>query len=69
LEEIYIKPPFIKLEQFLKFSGITSTGGQAKNMIADGLVSVNGEVCYQRGKKLFGEETVSCGEKTYKVKI
>ena len=38
-------PPFIKLEQFLKFAGIADTGGMAKMMILDGIVEVNGEVC------------------------
>ncbi len=50
--EIIIKPPFIKLEQFLKFAGIADTGGIAKMMILDGIVEVNGEVCMMRGKKL-----------------
>jgi ribosome-associated protein len=56
--EILINPPFIKLEQFLKFAGAAQTGGMAKNMILDGLVSVNGEVCLMRGKKLHGGEIV-----------
>jgi ribosome-associated protein len=59
LKEVFINPPFIKLEQFLKFAGIVSTGGQAKNVILDGLVKVNGEVCLMRGKKLLGDEIVS----------
>lgn len=53
INEIEIQPPFIKLEQFLKFAAITETGGMAKNIIADGLVEVNGEVCTMRGKKLY----------------
>jgi len=57
IQEIEINPPFIKLDQFLKFAGVC-TGGQAKNIIFDGLVKVNGEVCLMRGKKLFGEEII-----------
>ena len=49
---ITIKPPFIKLEQFLKFAGVADTGGIAKMMILDGIVEVNGEPCLMRGKKL-----------------
>ncbi len=52
MEIIEIKPPFIKLEQLLKFANIIETGGQAKLAIQDGIVSVNGEVCTMRGKKI-----------------
>ncbi len=51
-EKIKIDTEYIKLGAFLKLSGASSTGGEAKNVIADGDVSVNGEVCTQRGKKL-----------------
>jgi len=64
--EVYINPPFIKLEQFLKFVGAASTGGQAKNIILEGLVTVDGEVCLMRGKKLFGGEVVVSDNKKYK---
>lgn len=56
---ITIKPPFIKLEQFLKFAGIADTGGMAKMMILDGIVEVNGEICLMRGKKLVDGDKVS----------
>lgn len=65
--EIIIKPPFIKLEQFLKFAGAVSTGGEAKNIIFDGLVKINDEVCLMRGKKLFGNETVSVNDEVFLV--
>ena len=42
----------IRLDAALKFSSAVSTGGQAKMVILDGLVRVNGEVCLMRGKKL-----------------
>lgn len=42
----------IRLDAALKFSSAVSTGGQAKNVILDGLVKVNGETCLSRGKKL-----------------
>ncbi len=51
-EKIKISTDFIKLEQLIKFSGITQTGGQAKELVLDGECQVNGEVCLQRGKKL-----------------
>ncbi len=51
-EEIEIRTEFIKLDSFLKFAGVTDTGGQAKELVLEGLVHVNGEVCTMRGKKI-----------------
>ena len=42
----------MKLDQFLKWKGIVSTGGEAKHLISAGLVSVNGLVETRRGRKL-----------------
>ena len=49
---VVIGTEYIKLESAMKLANITSTGGTAKNLIQDGLVTVNGEVCTMRGKKL-----------------
>lgn len=51
-EKIAIKTEFIKLDQLLKFSGIADIGSEAKQMVLDGIVKVNGEVCTMRGKKI-----------------
>ena len=51
-EKVTIKTEFIKLDQLLKFSGIAESGSEAKDMILDEIVSVNGEVCTMRGKKI-----------------
>ena len=51
--KIEITTPYIELDSFLKFTGLCYTGGEAKLIIKDGLVSVNGEVCTMRGKKLY----------------
>ena len=59
MNEIKVAPPFIKLEQFLKFANIAETGGMAKLMISDGIVEVNGEVCMMRGKKLFEGDKIA----------
>ena len=59
MEKINVAPPFIKLEQFLKFANIAETGGMAKLMINDGIVTVNGEVCRMRGKKLYNNDVVA----------
>lgn len=52
-EMLYITTPFIKLDSALKLSGLAETGGTAKMLIEEGSVKVNGEVCIQRGKKLY----------------
>ncbi len=50
--EIKIHTEFIKLQDLLKFAGAVETGGDAKRIIQEGRVSVNGEPCTMRGKKL-----------------
>lgn len=61
-ETIRIESDFIKLDSLLKFAALVGSGGEAKMAIADGLVSVNGEVCNMRGKKLWPGDRVSfCG--------
>ncbi len=51
-EKIKIDTEYIKLQDLLKLCGLTGTGGEAKIVIQDGEVRVNGEVCTMRGKKL-----------------
>lgn len=59
MKELSIKEEFIKLDSALKYSGAIGTGGQAKMVIQDGQVKVNGEVCFERGKKLRRGDTFS----------
>lgn len=51
-ETVNIKTAFIKLDQLLKFSGVAQTGGHAKELITEGKVNLNGEICTMRGKKI-----------------
>ena len=67
METIGIKTEYIKLDALLKFAALAASGGEAKTVIAEGLVSVNGEVCTMRGKKLRGGDTVSFGGKTVRI--
>lgn len=60
--KITIRPPFIKLDALLKFSGAAKTGGQAKELVAAGKVKVNGEACAMRGKKIFPGDVVTAGD-------
>ncbi len=50
---VKIGTEFIKLEAALKFANAAESGGMAKTVIQEGLVTVNGEVCMMRGKKLY----------------
>ena len=59
MEKIKITTDFIKLESLLKFAAVCASGGEAKNVINDGLVTVNGEKCTMRGKKIRPGDTVS----------
>lgn len=57
--DITIRTPFIKLEQLMKLAHLTDTGGFAKNLIQAGEVSVNGEICTMRGKKIRNGDVVT----------
>ena len=52
LHDIQIHTEYIKLQDLLKFAGAVETGGDAKLIIQEGRVQVNGEVCTMRGKKM-----------------
>lgn len=59
MEEIKLRDEFIKLGQALKVVNLVESGAQAKEVIQDGLVKVNDEVCTMRGKKLMDGDIVS----------
>lgn len=65
--EIKIKDEFIKLDSFLKLCGASQTGGEAKMMIQDGFVKVNGEIETRRGKKLYTKDEVEFDGNIYTV--
>ena len=71
VEEIKISTEYIKLDQLLKFSGVAENGADAKDMILDEIVLVNGEVCTMRGKKLrTGDEVlVEFEDETLKIEV
>ncbi len=58
LEKISIETDFIKLDSLLKFAALTGTGVEAKYVISEGMVMVNGEVCTMRGKKIYPGDKV-----------
>lgn len=59
MTNIKITTPFIKLDQLIKFAGISFDGAEAKEMILQGLVKVNGETEIRRGRKLYKGDTVT----------
>jgi ribosome-associated protein len=58
MEIIKLREEYIKLGQALKLAGLVENGVDAKMCIQDGLVLVNGEVEYQRGKKLYDKDVI-----------
>ena len=52
MKTVTINTEFIKLESLLKLTAVCSSGGEAKMVIQDEMISVNGEICTQRGKKI-----------------
>ncbi|MEM9004829.1 MAG: RNA-binding S4 domain-containing protein [Cyanobacteria bacterium P01_F01_bin.86] len=63
------KSPFIKLDQFLKWQQVTQTGGEAKILIQNGYVEVNGEMEVRRGRKLFTGDIVTVDDRSYEVEL
>lgn len=64
MEEVFIRDEFIKLGQLLKFAGLVGSGTDAKFVIQDGLVKLNNQVVYERGKKCYDGDIVEFeGEK------
>ena len=66
-KEVKITSENIRLDAALKLSSCVSTGGQAKMVIQDELVKVNGEVCTSRGKKLNENDTFEFEKVIYKI--
>ena len=66
-ETVTISTEFIKLDALLKFAGLVNSGGEAKTLIQEGDVLVNGEVCTMRSKKLRPGDTVTLGEETVSI--
>ena len=64
---IKLKDDYIKLGQALKAACVAGSGVDAKIMIQDGLVKVNGETEYQRGKKLYDGYVVTCNGETIQI--
>ena len=66
-KDIAIRDEYIKLDSFLKYAGAVLSGGEAKELIQSGKVSVNGEVCTMRGKKCRAGDVVELDGQTVEV--
>lgn len=64
---VSIHTEFIKLDSLLKFAGLCDTGGFAKELVQQGVVRVNGEVCTMRGKKIRPGDAVTVDKYTVRV--
>ena len=67
MEIIKLREDYIKLGQALKVAGLVGSGVDAKHVIEDVLVTVNGETAFQRGKKLVDGDVVSYDGQTIKI--
>lgn len=67
MEEIQIKDEFIKLGQALKLAGLAGSGVDAKFMIEDGMVAVNGETELRRGRKIHPGDVIALEQTQVKV--
>lgn len=60
IEKIQINSDYIKLDNFLKLANLVMSGGEAKLVIQEGQVTVNGEVETRRGRKLYAGDKIAC---------
>lgn len=68
IEDVPIGGEMIRLGQFLKFAGLLDSGGNAKEVIIDGYVAVNGEVDRRRGRQLHDGDLVTFEGRTVRVR-
>ena len=67
IEKVKISTEFIKLDQFLKWLAVVDSGSDAKQVILDGKVKVNGDIEKRRGRKIYPEYKVEVFDKIYVV--
>lgn len=68
IEDIPIGGDVIRLGQFLKFSGLLDSGGDAKGVVADGDVRVNGDIEFRRGRQLVDGDLVTFAGRSVRVR-
>ena len=68
-ETVEVTGEFIRLDALMKLNVMTATGGEAKALIQDGEVLVNGEVCTMRGKKMRDGDRAQYGDRIVEVSV
>ncbi|AKV86955.1 RNA-binding S4 domain-containing protein [Microbacterium sp. NPDC089320] len=68
IDDVSIGGEMIRLGQFLKYSGLLDSGGDAKEVVIDGFVKVNGEVDRRRGRQLHDGDLVTFEGRTVRVR-
>ncbi len=69
MREVEISKEPVELYKILKFEGMMSSGGEAKRVIADGQVLVNGKIETRKRKKIVSGDTIECGEEKIQIKL
>lgn len=64
---LFITTEYIKLQDAMKYANVVFSGGEAKRIIQDGDVTVNGEVCTMRGKKLRDGDSFTFSGQTFRI--
>ena len=67
MKTVKIKDDYIKLGQALKLGGLVGSGVEAKALVQDGQVQVNGEVDTRRGRKLVDGDVVTLGKESFQI--
>ena len=67
MEKVKIETEYIKLDQFLKWTGVCDNGAEAKFLISEGKVKVNGSAEFQRGKKLRIGDKIEYQQKLFEI--
>lgn len=69
MREVEINKEPVELYKILKFEGMTNSGGQAKSVIEDGLVTLNGKVETQKRKKIVSGDVITLWDDTIKIHL
>ena len=69
MRKVHITSQPVELYKILKFEGLVASGGEAKVVIADGQVTVNGEVETRKRKKIVSGDTIVFGSETLQIKL
>lgn len=69
MKEIEINREPIELYKLLKFEGLASSGGEAKMMIGDGLVTLNGEIETRKRKKIVSGDVIECAGEQFRIQL